>query len=272
LTSYPRQTLRSSVTFEGKGLHGGEPCRVTVNPSENGIVFRTASGRWHALAENVTDTTRCTRLGEVATIEHMMSALAGLEVTDAEIEVVGGEMPAMDGSATGFAEALHEAGFESLNDGETALPFKRVFLQEDGVKIAIGKGEGHWKYTYDLGDRWPTQQAFESFSVPLEYRRQNAPARTFALAEEIPAILQMGLAKGLDQDSALILGIEGYKNEPRFEDEPARHKLLDLIGDLYLSGIPVRLLNVDSERSGHGTNVRAAALLRQSITALASED
>jgi len=75
------------------------------------------------------------------------------------------------------------------------------------------------------------------------------------------------LAKGLDQDSALILGIEGYKNEPRFPDEPVRHKLLDLVGDLYLAGIPIRFLNVVAERSGHASNVRAAALLRQMTAA-----
>lgn len=263
--TYTRLTVKDSVEFEGLGLHSGEPVRVFVHPGEEGIAFRTSSGRWAALAENVTDTTRCTRLGEVSTIEHLMSALAGLEITDAEIEVRGGEMPAMDGSSKGYVEAITATGLAQIGDGEVQVPFKRVFLQEDNIKIAIGKGEGHWKYTYDLGDRWPHQQTFESFNVVLEYRKEIAPARTFALAEEVTAILELGLAKGLDQDSALILGIEGYKNESRFDDEPARHKLLDLVGDLYLAGIPIRFLNVAADRSGHASNVRAAALLRQSI-------
>ncbi len=263
--TYTRLTVKDSVEFEGLGLHGGDPVRVLVHPGEAGIAFRTPNGRWPALAEHVTDTTRCTRLGEVATIEHLMSALAGLEITDAEVEVYGGEMPALDGSAREFVEALLAVGMEQVGDGESQVPFKRVFLQEENIKIAIGKGEGHWKYGYDLGERWPRHQTFEAFNVALEYRKEIAPARTFALAEEIPTILQMGLAKGLDEDSALILGIEGYKNEPRFEDEPARHKLLDLIGDLYLAGIPIRFLNVAAERSGHASNVRAAALLRQAI-------
>lgn len=263
--TYTRLTVRTSAEFEGLGLHGGEPVRVRVHPGADGLAFRTASGRWPALAENVSDTTRCTRLGEVSTIEHMMSALAGLEITDAEIEVEGGEMPALDGSSQGFVEGLVAAGLEQVGEAEIHPPFKRVFLQEEQVKIAIGKGEGHWKYTYDLGERWPGAQTFECFNVVLEYRKEVAPSRTFALAEEIPGILQMGLARGLDQDTALVLGIEGYKNEPRFEDEPARHKLLDLIGDLYLSGVPLRFLNVASERSGHASNVKAAALLRQAI-------
>ena len=267
--NYLRQTVADDVHFEGLGLHSGVPVKVTVRPGEKGIAFRAGSARWEAFAENVTDTTRSTRLGEVATVEHMMSALAGLEITDAEIEVVGGEMPALDGSSINFVEPIVAVGLEKVGEGEVHPPFKRIFIQEEKYKIAIAKGEGHWQYTYDLGDRWPGQQTFESFSVPLEYKREIAPARTFALAEEIPMVLQMGLAKGLDQETALVLGIEGYKNDPRFEDEPARHKLLDLIGDLYLSGIPVRFLNVSAERSGHASNVRAAAQLRQSIGTLA---
>lgn len=263
--TYTRQTVRNVVEFEGLGLHGGQPVHVVVHPGEDGIVFRVGAQRWQASPENVSDTTRCTRLGDVATIEHMMSALAGLEITDVEIEVTGNEMPALDGSSLGFVEGFVKAGLEEIGEAEAAAPYKRVFLQEEGAKIAIGKGDGHWKYTYESGERWPHKQAFECFNVILEYRREISPARTFANAEDVPVILQMGLAQGLDQSTALILGIEGYKNDPLFDDEPARHKLLDLIGDLYLAGIPIRFLNVDSERSGHAFNVRAAALLKQSI-------
>lgn len=194
-----------------------------------------------------------------------MSALAGLEVTDAEIEVEGGEMPGLDGSAREFVNGILAQGLTQLDEAEIEPPFKRVFLQEKDVKIAIGKGEGHWKYAYDLGDRWPGMQSFESPNVVLEYRKEIAPARTFALIEELPMIQKFGLGKGLDEESALILDDMGYKNEPRFEDEPARHKLLDLIGDLYLSGIPIRFLNVVAERSGHAANVRAARNVRESL-------
>lgn len=264
---YRRMTVRDTVGFEGLGLHSGDPVTVQVHPGDHGIAFRAGNQRWEAIPENVSDTTRCTRLGEISTIEHMMSALAGIGISDAEIEVAGGEMPALDGSSLEFANRLFETGLSDIGEAEARVPFKRVFLQEEAIKIAIGKGEGHWKYTYDLGERWPNQQTFESPDVAQNYRGEIAPARTFALIEEVPIILQMGLAKGLDQESALILGIEGYKNEPRFEDEPTRHKLLDLIGDLYLAGIPIRFLNVAAERSGHASNVRAASLLRQMVLA-----
>jgi UDP-3-O-[3-hydroxymyristoyl] N-acetylglucosamine deacetylase len=263
--TFERKTVRSPIAIDGKGLHGGQDVRVVIHPSDSGLAFRAGTSRWEAVAENVTDTTRCTRLGEISTIEHLMSALAGLEVSDAEIEVEGGELPALDGSAAEYVREIAQAGLVDLGASEGQTPFKRVFHQEGEIKIAIGKGDGHWKYTYDLGDRWPGVQTSDVDHISDRYAVEVAPARTFALAEEIPMIVQMGLAKGLDQDKALILGIEGYKNDARFPDEPARHKLLDLMGDLYLAGIPIRFLNVAAERSGHASNVRAALLLRQSL-------
>ncbi|MCC7230263.1 MAG: UDP-3-O-acyl-N-acetylglucosamine deacetylase [Fimbriimonadaceae bacterium] len=262
---FTRQTLKNEACFEGLGLHGGQPVRVRVMPSDEGIRFRVGSQRWRAVAEEVTQTDRCTRLGDVSTIEHLMSALAGLEVTDAEIEVEGGEMPGLDGSAQEFVSGILAQGLTQLDDAEIETPFKRVFLQEKDVKSAIGRGAGHWQYTYDLGERWPGSQTFESPDVVLEYRKEIAPARTFALIEELPMIEKFGLGKGLDENSALVIGEVGFRNEPRFEDEPARHKLLDLIGDLYLSGIPIRFLNVVAERSGHASNVRAARNVRESL-------
>lgn len=262
---FTRQTIKNEAIFEGAGLHGGQPVRVRVMPSDDGLHFRVGTQRWRAVAEEVTQTDRCTRLGEVSTIEHLMSALAGLEVTDAEIEVEGGEMPGLDGSAREFVNGILAQGLVQFEEAEIEPPFKRVFLQEKDVKIAVGKGAGHWQYTYDLGDRWPGSQTFESPNVVLEYRKEIAPARTFALIEELPMIQKFGLGKGLNEDSALVLDENGFRNEPRFEDEPARHKLLDLIGDLYLSGIPIRFLNVAAERSGHATNVRAARTVRESL-------
>ena len=236
---------------------------MVVHPSTDGIYFRLGSERVKATAENVTDTTRSTRLGSVGTIEHLMSAFAGLEITDVEVELDAPEVPGMDGSAGPFVAELVKAGLEVIGQVDPHQLYRRVFLHDGDTKIAVAKGNGHWRYVYEMGNRWPGTQPFEISSVVAGYQEEVCSARTFALTEEIPMIIQMGLGKGLDESSALILGIEGYKNEPRFEDEPARHKLLDLIGDLYLSGVPIRLLNVVSERSGHTTNVKAAAMLKQ---------
>lgn len=259
--TYTRRTPASDIRLEGLGLHSGIPVVVTLHPGESGIAFRLGSNRWEARPSNVTETTRCTKLGEISTIEHVMSALAGLEITDAEIELTAAELPALDGSALAYVEAIQGVGIAELGEAEMRDPFERIFYQETPVKIAIGKGAGHWRYTYEVADRWPGEQAYENAHVIADYAREIAPARTFALAEEVPMVLAAGLAKGLDIEKALILGIEGYKNEPRFKDEPARHKLLDLLGDLYLAGVPARFLNVSAEKSGHRTNVEAAARL-----------
>lgn len=263
--NFTRKTLKQPAIFEGLGLHSGVPVTMTVHPGESGIQFRCDGVTTKAHPENVTETVRCTKLGNVQTVEHIMSAFAGLQITDAEVELTAGEIPGADGSAMPFIVGLTAAGFEGLD--EVTLPelFTRVFLQEDDVKIAIGKGTGHWRFEYETGDRWPGSMTFESMDAPNAYIADIASARTFALSEELPKIIELGLGRGLDESSALVLGIEGFKNEARFPDEPARHKLLDLIGDLYLAGVPMQFLNVVGHRSGHRTNVKAAKQLAASL-------
>jgi UDP-3-O-[3-hydroxymyristoyl] N-acetylglucosamine deacetylase len=263
--TFRRRTLRASVRLSGCGLHSGRQVDVTIHPWAEGIAFRCGSNQVQALPENVSDTTRCTTLGGIGTIEHAMSAFAGLEVTDALVELTAPEMPGLDGSARPYVDALTAAGLDDLGDLAVPEMFARIFFADDGAKVAVAKGTGHWRYVYEAPDRWPGEQAYETCDAIADYADQIAPSRTFALAEEIPAIMQAGLGQGLDEHSALIVGIEGYKNEPRFPDEPARHKLLDLLGDLYLAGVPVRALNVVAERSGHRANVKAAHRLRQAL-------
>ena len=260
--SFTRQTVSNPVSFQGLGLHTGVPVRMTIHPGKDGIRFRLGSDRFLASPENVTDTTRSTRLGTIGTVEHLMSAFAGLELTDAEVELDAPEVPGMDGSSTQFVEGIQQVGFESLGENPMLHLYRRVFYHEGSIKVAVAKGNGHWRYVYEAGSRWPGTQSYEAQSVVDAYPDQIAKARTFALSEEIPMIMKMGLGKGLDETSALILGLDGYENEERFSDEPARHKLLDSIGDLYLAGIPIGLLNVVSERSGHAANVKAAAMLK----------
>ncbi|MFZ4507912.1 MAG: UDP-3-O-acyl-N-acetylglucosamine deacetylase [Fimbriimonas sp.] len=265
--TYSRKTLARPVVLEGLGLHSGEPVTVTLHPSDGGIWFRRDAHRVEARPENVTDTSRCTRLGEISTIEHFMSAFAALEITDLEVELSNAELPGLDGSSAPLLGLLLDAGLVSVGEFELAALFTRVFLQEDALKIAIARGQGHWRYDFNIEGRWPGEQSFELHNVIADYATEVAPARTFATAEELPKIIEMGLGRGLDESSCLILGIDGYKNDARFADEPARHKLLDLIGDLYLSGVPLRALSVVAQRSGHRTNVQAAYQLRQAILA-----
>lgn len=194
-----------------------------------------------------------------------MSAFAGLEITDAEVEVTGGELPAMGGCSRGYVEALEAAGYCELDAVEAPGLFKRAFVQERSAEIAIAKGGGHWRYEFVTESRWPREQIFEATDVLVAYREQIAPARTFTFAEDVQPALAAGLGKGLDAESVLILGEDGYDSAARFADEPARHKMLDLIGDLYLAGVPIRFLSVVAQRSGHRLNVQAAAKLAEFI-------
>ncbi len=264
--TYKARTVSTNVVFEGKGLHTGTPVRMTVHPGTDGIAFRLGSERTPARPENVTDTTRSTRLGSVGTIEHLMAAFAGLEITDAEVELDAPELPGLDGSAKPYVDAL----LPLLTDGdEREVPelYRRIFMQEGNISLSIGKGTGHGRYVYDLGARWPNVQSYEAENAVEAFPTEIAPARTFALLEEVPKLIEYGLGQGLDPSSAVIIGDEGYKNPVRFEDEPARHKLLDLMGDLYLAGVPLRALNFIGERSGHRTHVKVAAMVREALSA-----
>lgn len=260
--TFRRRTVADDVAFTGLGLHSGESVVLTVRPSESGITFRNPKGVWEAVPENVSDTSRCTRLGEISTIEHLMSAFCGLEITDADVEVTASELPALDGAAATYVEGIKRVGFSDLGEKSVRDLFTRLFLHEGDIKIAVASGDGHWRFEYVTSPRWPGAQVFEAMGLPEGYEEQIAPCRTFGLEEEIPHLHAMGLARGLDLSTALVLGQSGYVNEPKFDDEPARHKLLDCMGDLYLSGVPARFLSVVAERSGHRTNVAMAAKLR----------
>ena len=175
----------------------------------------------------------------------------------------GWQLPAIDSrpGASPYLEALVENGFDEIGSADAAKVFSRVFVQDDDAKIAISAGEGHWRYEFLTFPRWPGTQVLDAANVIDEYPRI-ANARTFAFQEELAMIEAAGLGQGLDAESALILGPDGYLNSERCADEPVRHKMLDAIGDIYLAGIPLRFLNVVAIRTGHAATVKAAGQLR----------
>ncbi len=261
-----RKTITEPVSFSGLSLHGGQAVTVTVHPGENGIAFRYGANRYAAVPSEVTDTTRCTKLGEISTIEHLMSALAVAGITDCEVEVSGApELPGLDGCAQAYFSKIMQMPHQALPARTFDGLFARVYEKGEAHEIAMGRGEGRWRYTFTSGDRFPGLQEFEVVLTPEVYAAEVAPARTFAFESELPALKQMGLGQGLDEQSAFAIGKARYLGTPRFADEPARHKLLDLIGDLYLAGIPPLHLSVVAERSGHTANVGAAAKLLAAV-------
>lgn len=257
-----RKTVARETFFRGPGIHGGVEATVRVLPGEAGIWFSKDGGRLKAAPENVSDTTRCTELGGVRMVEHLLSAMNGAGITDAEVIVEGDELPILDGSARDYYLGLQTAGAGALPSRVCHL-FSRVNLQDDDKYIAISVGTGRWRYVYEREGTWFEQQEVELELTQQTYAEEVAPARTFAFDSEIEALRAAGLGKGGTAQNTLVIGSDGYLTESRFPDEPSRHKLLDCMGDLYLSGIPYQFLNVVAERTGHKMNIEAAARLAE---------
>lgn len=255
-----RRTIAQSILIRGRGLHSGTPVTVRLHPYDDGIVFRCRGESVRARPRNVTGTFRSTTLGGIATVEHLMSALAGAAVSAVVVELTAPELPGLDGSAKEFADAIAEAGTLVFdNDPDLHLP-TTVTVEDGPTSIVIRPGSGRWRCTFDAGNRWPGALSVTA-TLPDEYGTAVAWARTFIRAEEIPQARRAGLGSGMDSHSVVIIGPDGYVNPVRSPDEPARHKLLDLIGDLWLAGVPLDQVDVTAVRPGHASAVRAAARL-----------
>jgi UDP-3-O-[3-hydroxymyristoyl] N-acetylglucosamine deacetylase len=264
-----RQSLARTVSARGHGLHSGKPARVTLRPAEpgSGIVWVAGeAGRRVEIptrVEHVVSTRAATTLARdgvrVGTVEHLLAALAGLGVDDLRVELEGEELPALDGSAAGFVALLREAGVVErggaveplcvtrpleLRRGEArarVLPAPRLSLAcvVDFAHPAIGR-----------------QDARLDPLSPAAFASEIAPARTFGFVRDVEALRAAGLARGASVENTLVFDDERVLNPDgaRWPDEPARHKLLDLVGDLALLGRPLAA-RVEVERGGHGLHL-----------------
>ncbi|MBR4826822.1 MAG: UDP-3-O-[Bacteroidales bacterium] len=296
-----QKTLRTSCSFEGKGLHTGKFSHLTVNPAPagTGIVFvRTDLGvEIPALASNVDSTRRSTALAKgrarVGTVEHLLSALTGLGIDNARIEVDARELPILDGSAAPYASAFTAAGIQEQDAPRRWVEIKdEIFVKNpsSGSWIRITPSEEpSVELTVDYGSRVIGVQTVKVDRNTL-YANEIAPCRTFCFLHEVWPLLALGLARGGDVDNALIaverpvsqrrldriarmlgkprLSVtpEGYLSnlELRFPDECARHKMLDLLGDLRLAGGFLKA-RVVAFKPGHAINTAAAAQIIKSL-------
>jgi UDP-3-O-acyl-N-acetylglucosamine deacetylase len=234
---------------------------VALAPQPEGIPARNTT-----LAIGATD--------RILTVEHLMSALAGLGVWDARVEAEGPEVPIGDGSAAAFVDAVRGAGLRK-SGAEPIVISREIVIERGGARIVArprspGRGGCLYRYELDYGPDAPmAAQAAEWDSGAADaaetYAREVAPARTFCLESEARILQAAGLFKDLSPRDMLVIGADGpIENEYRFENEPARHKLLDLIGDLALAGGPLQG-EVVATRAGHAMNhemARALAALR----------
>jgi len=300
-----QQSLLSEAVFTGIGLHTGRRTRVTVAPAprDHGLMFHSGRVRIPAVAEYVGDTTRCSALmaGDtvIHTVEHLLAALYGLGVDNADIFVEGPEPPALDGSALPFAEGLLEAGVAPQGAPPRELKLREPVWVQDGdrcvlalpadtltVAAAVDFGRpmaGPQCFCYSLEQphqslravelvgaasgaiadllprlRQPAVEGGTPLSVFLE---ELAPARTFCFEDWIASIRAAGLGTGGSLDNTLVLSNTGTSTPMRFPDELARHKTLDLLGDMALVGARLRGLVV-AIKAGHALHVAAARQIR----------
>jgi len=282
----PHVTLCSPASLSGAALFSATPCTITIHPApaSTGIRFRLRGDEALAhIASLSTDpihpafasmAPRCTCLrtpnGQIGTVEHVLSALIGLGITDAILEIDAPELPILDGSSLPFVQAIRAAGLESLGGSvEPLLPPRplRVESEDGSAFIEFEPGDTpSYSYELDYGIASPIPASTVVWSGdPDEYERDVAPARTFCLESEGEAMRRLGLFEHLTTSDMLVIGPRGpIDNALRFPDEPARHKLLDLIGDLSLVGRPI-CASIRAVRSGHALNHIAARALLNSM-------
>lgn len=271
-------TLKAAATLSGVGVHSGNPASLTIRPApaNHGIAFlRTGTPlgndriikAHHAL---VSATELCTVIGDVetgavATIEHLMSALFGLGVDNALIEIDGPELPILDGSAKLFVEAIDRVGLTTC-----AAP-KRWLKVLRPVRIEVGRAFAELR-PIDRGFRLDVEIDFDNPVIgrsrkamdlsPASYRREVAEARTFGMMKDVEKYWKAGFALGASLENTVAVGENGVVNPEglRYPDEFVRHKILDAVGDLALAGLPIQGA-YRSYCGGHRMNVGVLSAL-----------
>lgn len=247
-------TLRAPCHIYGSGLHTGKPTQVTLLPAppDTGIWFRIfAAGRqveFPATHESVVRTTMSTCLGrdgvEVCTVEHLLAALAGLEIDNAVIETDGPEVPAMDGSAQPFVARIMEVGRKVQSAPRRYIKVLAPIQVEADDKHAglYPSVAPSYSFLIDFDNPGIQTQSLKLFLTPQTFVAQLAKARTFGFVQDLQSLQRKGLALGAGLENAIALDAQGAVLNPgglRYRDEFVRHKILDAIGDLSLAGTPI---------------------------------
>ena len=296
-----QHTLKAPFSFESKGLHTGLHLHANFLPAEENTGIRICrtdiEGRptYEAIADYVTATERGTVLErgawKVSTVEHALSALYALGVDNCLIEVDGPEMPILDGSAKFYIKAIQQVGLQEQKAEQKVFVVTEPieYLSEHGNKMLILPSD---KYEVEVTVSYPSSSFLREQKAELndlsEYTREISSARTFCFVREIEPLLRMGLIKGGDLQNALVIyetpmsqeGLDymtdklgqprldatklGYLSPLNYQNEPARHKLLDIIGDMSLVGCRIQG-KITALRPGHTFNTQCAKRLRQLV-------
>jgi len=203
-------------------------------------------------------------------VEHLLAALAGMGILHAVIEVSGPEVPALDGSALPFVELIEQAGTRALGEPAPRRKIPSPIVVENGqARLSAHPAD---RYTISVTVQFPDvgEQKLSLEMTPEAFKKEVAPARTFGFAEEAGAILASGLAAGASLENVILVDRGEYSAPLRFPDELVRHKMLDLIGDLSLAGMPFDA-HIEALRPGHRINVQLASAMASALAAKPEE-
>ena len=266
-----RKTLATQAVVKGVGLHTGLPSTMTFKPAQNGITFlRTdipGATPIPALADYVSSTLRGTNLkndtAEVGTVEHALSALHALGITDVTVEMDGPEPPVTDGASDESLAAFEAAGLQELGTEQPLLNITRKITYSSGNISYSAEPADQLTFSFLFLHKHPlvARQEYTLAFTPENYAREISRARTFGFEEELAFLKAHGLAKGGNLENAVIVGKDKFLNQLRYPDELVRHKLLDLIGDLSLTGRKLPPLKITCTCGGHKHNVIFAKIL-----------
>ena len=271
----PQQTIKQAIQYKGNGLHSGEPVTMVFKPAtENtGIVFvRTdlaGSPSVRAHIDNVTNTMRATTLengdAKVFTIEHVMAAFSAMQVDNCYIELASPETPVGDGSSAVFVELLESAGIVQQQAERSVYKVKRSHSIYDGDRFIIILPYDGYRMSFTSINSHPLlgTQHCDYEITPSTFKTEISPARTIGFVKELEQLQAMGLAKGGNTDNALVYDDETCLSIPRFDDELVRHKVLDVIGDLFLLG-PLEG-HIIALKSSHELNSRLSRSIMEEI-------
>ena len=300
--SHKQKTIRKAVSLKGKGLHTGNDVEITFRPAPVDFGYKLQridlEGKpiISASVDNVTDTSRGTTLVEkgveIHTIEHVLASLVGLELDNILMEFSGSEAPILDGSAKMYVEALKKAGIEEQDAEKNYYVVKEriVFRDEENDIEIVAYPDDHFSVDVmvDYNSKVLGHQ-YASYHPTHDFEKEIAPSRTFVFFHELEMLLKHNLIKGGDLQNAIVImenevsqdeldRMADLFNKPhvkvkegilnnvdlRFSNEPARHKLLDVLGDLSLIGQPV-LGKIVASRPGHYSNTQFAKIIKETI-------
>ncbi len=264
-----QRTLKKSISATGVGLHTGDKVKMTLRPAapDTGIVFRRVdlpdSAEIKVQPQYVCDTRMCSALEHegvrVATVEHLMSALAGLGIDNIYVELSAGEVPIMDGSSGPFVFLLQQAGIIEQAAAKKFIRIKKTIEVRDGDKWVRFDPYFGFKVDFTIDFAHPVfEHTGNNVKIDFadnSYIKEVSRARTFGFMHEVEALRSMGLARGGSLDNAIVLDEYRILNHDglRYEDEFVKHKTLDAIGDLYVLGHPL-LCAFTARKSGHALN------------------